>query len=270
MSDEPLDRLRRELSALEGSKRYDHIKDVASRILASEPSDAYALSCLAAAQYTEACATQDDQHFSVMKSTVERALAYWPEEAHFHYMMYLYHLWYGGAQYIQARDFMLEAIRLRPLSGQYFRCLGEIYMINREADKAARYLAEAVKLSPHEAEYRCRLALALLRQHKITESVDMAERALSDAPDDMQVLDTVGMIYILLGDLGKADRFFREAIKRDPTYNYFHQHMDWIKRELHDKQRREAQGKKYSPLYKRQRQEKRFFDEDGETTVALG
>jgi hypothetical protein len=77
------------------------------------------------------------------------------------------------------------------------------------------------------------------------------------------------MIYILLGDLEKADKFFREAIKRDPTYNYFHQHQDWIKRELHDRDLREKQGRKYTPLYIRQKQTKRFFDEDGGTTVAL-
>ncbi len=267
--DDQLQRLSRELQAIIGSKRYDHIKDVASRILALNPRDPFALSCLAEAQYHHACQTSDDEEFSRMHQTLSRALALYPEEAHFYYQLYLYYLWYGGAQYIQARDCLLAAIRLQPQSAMLYRALGEIYLINREADKAVEHLGKAVELSPPEAEYRSRLALALLRQHKVSQSLEVAERALSDAPDDMKVLDTVGMIYILLGDLDKADRFFREAIRRDPTYNYFHQHQDWIKRELRDRQKQEAQGRKYTPLYIRQKQTKRFFDEDGETTVAL-
>ena len=95
----------------------------------------------------------------------------------------------------------------------------------------------------------------------------MAKQALHDDPNDMQVLDTVGMIYILLGDLQKADQFFRDAMRRDPNHNYFQKHMDWIKRELKDKEHRESQQRKYTPLYLRQKGTKRFFDEDNVNVV---
>ena len=65
-----------------------------------------------------------------------------------------------------------------------------------------------------------------------------------------------------MGDLDKAERFFWDAIRRDPTYNYFHQHMDWLKNELKDKQKREQQQKPYTTLYIRHKGTKRFFDED--------
>jgi len=265
-----LERLATELNALTGSHRYDLISDVATRILAIEPTNFNALVGLAVAQYQVARKSESDDDFIAMRETIERALSMYPNDSYLYYLLYHYYLWYGGAQYIQARDCLLTAIQLQPRVAVYYRQLGEIYLINREADKAARYLREAVMLAPEETEYRCRLALALLRQHKVQESLAMAEGALHDAPDDMQVLDTVGMIYILMGDLEKADRFFRDAIRRDPTYNYFHQHMDWIKRELSDKRRREQQGKKYTPLYIRQKGSKRFFDEDGPNTVAIG
>ncbi len=267
--DTQLKRLTRELEALQGGRRYDHVMDVASRILAIDPRDAFALSCLAYAHYGKGCDTKEDAQFAAMRRVTEQGLALYPESPTFYYQLYVYHLWYGGAQYIQARDCLLAAISRQPLHGFYYRQLGEIYLINREAGKAATYLRKAVELSPEDAEFRSRLALALLRQHKVNESLDMAEKALSQAPDDMQVLDTVGMIYILTGDLDKADKFFRDAIRHDPTDMYFHQHQDWIKRELRDREQRQKQGRPYTPLYIRQKQTKRFFDEDGETTVAL-
>lgn len=268
-ADSPIEQLHGQLQALSGSHRYDLIADVARKILALQPADIQALHSLAGAQYAKALRSKSDDDFTAMRETVDRALALYPGQAEFYHFMYLYYLWYGGAQYIQARDCLRKAINLQPEDAFYQRALGEIYLINREADKAVKYLREAVRLDPTTAEYRSRLALGLLRQHKVSESKDAADQALHDAPDDMQVLDTVGMIYILLGDLDKADRFFREAMRRDPTHNYFQQHMDWIKRELKDKQRREAQHKSYTPLYIRQKQSKRFFDEDGETTVPL-
>lgn len=271
MSADPkqLEQLTAELNALAGSHRYDLTRDVATRILALDPNHFGALIFLAHAQYQAARASGSDDDFTAMRRTIERALSAYPLEADLYYLLYHYYLWYGGAQYIQARNCLLTAIKLQPTTAEYYRQLGEIYLINREADKAAGYLQEAVRLSPDVAEYRSRLALALLRQHKIRESRDMAEQALRDAPDDMRVLDSVGMIYILLGDLDKADRFFRDAIRRDPTYNYFHQHMDWIKRELRDRKQRHEQGRKYTPLYIRQKGTKRFFDEDGPNTVAI-
>jgi tetratricopeptide (TPR) repeat protein len=264
-----LDRLEAELQALTGSHRYDLISDVATRILALSPYNGSALYALASAQYGTACQTQADEDFTRMRQTIEQALASYPNVPEFYYLLYHYYLWYGGAQYIQARDCLLTAIKLRPQDAEFHRQLGEIYLINREADKAAKYLAEAARLNPNQAEYRSRLALALLRQHKIAESVQTAEQALHDAPNDMQILDTVGMIYILLGDLDKADRLFRDAMRLNPTYNYFQQHMDWIRRELKDKQHREADDRRYTPLYLRQKGSKRFFDEDGPNTIAV-
>lgn len=264
-----LNRMHEELHALSGSHRYDLIADVATRILALSPASHPALYALAGAQYEAARRSESDEDFAAMKRTTERALSLYPNEAHLYYLLFHYYLWYGGAQYIQARDCLLQAIALDPQRAEYFRWLGEVYLINREADKAAKYLKEAVSLEPTKASHRSRYALALLRQHKVQESVATAEQALHDGPDDMRVLDDVGMIYILLGDLDKADRFFRDAIRRDPTYNYFHQHMDWIKREIADKQRREQQHQKYTPLYIRQKQVKRFFDEDGPETVPI-
>jgi tetratricopeptide (TPR) repeat protein len=271
MSADPnqLERLMNELQALSGSHRYDLVSDIATRILTIDPTNYTALANLALAQYDSGRASNSDDDFTAMHETVERALSVYPQNAYLYYILYHYFLWYGGAQYIQARDCLLTAINLQPATAVFYRQLGEIYLINREAGKAVKYLQEAARLDPEQAEYRSRLALALLRQHKVQESLSVAEQALHDAPDDMQVLDTVGMIYILTGDLDKADRFFRDAIRRDPTYNYYHQHMDWIKRELHDKKRRQQQGKKYTPLYIRQKGSKRFFDEDGPNTVAL-
>lgn len=270
MSDsDQVQRLYNELALIASSHRYDLVADVCTRILTINPSDYIALVSLGFAQYEQARRSEQDEDFMLMRTTAERALALYPDESDLHYLLFHYYLWYGGAQYVQARDCIQRAIQLNPLSSQYYRWLGEIYLINREADKAAKYLHEAVQLSPEIASYRSRYALALIRMHKVADGKAVAERALQDGPDDMRVMDDVGMIYILLGDLDKANRFFRDAIQRDPTYSYFHQHMAWIKREQRDKSQRDAHHKKYTPLYIRQKQTKRFFDEDGPDTIPI-
>lgn len=268
-NEDHLENLYAQLDSLEGSHRFDLIIAAAVKILALRPDDMQALYSLANAQYYKASRSADNEDFAEMRKTVDHALSKYPGVAEFHYLLHLYHLWYGGNQYVNGRDCLLEAIRLQPEAAFYQRALGEIYLINREADRAVIHLQEAVRLDPNTAEYRSRLALGFLRQHKISDCKRTAEQALHDAPDDMKVLDTVGMIYILLGDLEKADRFFRDAIRRDPTYNYFQQHMDWVKRELKDKRQREQQQRKYTPLYLRQKGTKRFFDEDSEKAVPV-
>lgn len=264
MTDEILPRLENTLHTVWGTHRHDLVAEAARKILAVQPDHRDALLALASAQYHTALSSKQDQaeRLDAMLATCQAALKAHPQDAWFYYYIYLYYLWHGGSQYLLARDAMLKAIKLQPENAYWYRQLGEIYLINREANKAARHIGRAVELDPGEAEYRSRLALALLRQHKVDQSMAAARQALSEAPDNPKVLDTVGMIYILAGDLDAADKFFRDAIRRIPTYNYFQQHIDWIEREQKDQSRRTAEGKRYTPLYLRHKGTKRFFDED--------
>lgn len=252
MNDDILQKLEQELEVLSQTHRNDMIADVARRILALNPKHEAASFRLVLAVYGMG---QYDQMFDAIELVkVNFAHTHW-----FHYVCYLYYLYLGGKDYIHAKEHIEIAIAIDPTLAYYHRCLGELYLINREADKAEQSLHEAVRLDPNNAEFRSRYALSLLRLHKVDESVLTAESALKDGVDDPRVFDTVGMIYTLSGDLEKGEKLFREALRIFPTYDYFQKHIDWVLKERNDKESRLQQGKTYTPLYLRHTGTRRFF-----------
>ena len=193
--------------------------------------------------------------------STNHALASWPNIDVFYEFVYLYYLSKGGLEYLKARDAMRKAIELNPNKAAWYRNLAEIYLINREPDKAETYLSNAVKLEPLNAEYRSRLALSQIRLHKVKESLRSITNCLRDDPDNQYVLDNAGMVYILAGEIDKAEELFRDALRRFPTYTYFQSHLDWVLKEKADKEVRLSKDLNYIPLYIRQKDRKRFFDE---------
>ena len=255
MSNQSLANLIQALETLAGSHRNDLIIEKAHEVLKIDPHNFQAFFYLG-------WAYNNSRQYDKMYETLQNALAEHAREPCLYHQLAYYYMAQGGKDYIKAKEAEEKAIQLDPKNSSYYRILGEIYLINREADKAAKALQKAVDLDPDYAEYRSRLALALLRLHKKHESLEMAEKALSQEPDNERVLDSVGMIYILSGELETAEKFFREALKRFPTYDYYQKHLAWVLREKEDQKNRHAQGKKYTPLYLRHKGTKLHFNED--------
>ena len=255
MRNEQLEQLERTLETVSQTHRTDLIIDTARKILAINHTHEDAHLQLILALYKA-------HHYDTMFEAISTALRYWPQRPWIHYALYLYYLYQGGEDYVKAKEHIEEAIRLDPTNALFYRQLGEIYLINRESDKAITHLSKSVELRPTNAEYRSRLALALLRVHRVRESLETADQALRDGADDASVYDSVGMIYTLAGDLNKGEELFRVALRMTPTYDYFQKHIDWVLREKKDREIRERQGKRYTPLYLRHKGTKRFFDED--------
>lgn len=228
----------------------------ARRILEVDPKHLPALHILAYAYATT-------QQFQLLYETCQLGLQHYPEDAIFHEQMYWYYLGIGTQEYLKAKEHIERAIRSNPTHAQYYRCLGEIYLINREPEKAEKHFRKAVELDPNDAEYRSRLALTLLRLHKVSESLTIAEKALKDEPNHHQNLDNVGFVYALAGRLDEAETLFREALQRWPTYEYFQKHLELVEHEKADRETRKKQGKFYTPLYLRHKgPSKIHFDED--------
>ena len=255
MTEETLDKLQKTLEVWSSSHRYDLIIGTAKKILALDPLNRIAT-------YELLRSYNNTLQYEDLYSATTTALQNWPDDPILYDFLYLYYLYLGGENYIKARDAIEKAIELDPLKGYYYRQLGEIYLINREPEKAFKYLSEAVKLSPSKTEYRSRLALSLIRLNKIKEGLKLTEESLKEDPGIPGVLDNAGMVYILTGDIEKAEELFKDALSKFPTYNYFQSHLEWVLREKKDKESRLKQGKKYTPLYIRQNGTKRFFDED--------
>lgn len=253
MSNEELINLETELSHFVGTHRNDLTIETAKKILAIQPANQFAHRALVTGYINSQL---DDLAFTSCKS----ALSYFPEDDYLYMMMYYYGLHKGD--YLLSKDSIEKAISINPQNASYYRDLGEVYLINWEHEKAERFLKKAVELDPTNPEFRSRWALSLLRCKRVGESLDVIKKSLREDPDNKDVLDTSGMVYILSGELDAAEELFLEALKRFPTYNYFQKHLDWAKREKADRESRVAQRRSYTPLYLRQTGTKRFFDED--------
>jgi tetratricopeptide (TPR) repeat protein len=243
------------LIVLQQSHRQDMIIDTAKKLLSIAPDNLIGL-------YSLTSGYINSHKYKEAFETAQAAIKTYPNDPEFYYFMFYYYLSIGGEEYVNAKKVLEKAIFLKPNDPRFWRELAEIYLINWEPQKAVVSLENAVSLHPERAEYRSRYALALLRTKKKEESLEVAAKAISDEPDDHKVLDSVGMVYILSGELDKAEELFRDALRRHPTYEYYQKHLDWVLREKQDKESRNRQGKGYTPLYLRQKGEKRFFDED--------
>lgn len=255
MNDEALDKLIKTLETLWGSHRNDLIVEQAKKILALQPNNQFANIALIDAYYGMS-------QYENMYAAVKSALTIWPGNPWFYQRLFFYYLAKGGKDYLYAKEAIEKSILLDPTCSNFYRNLGEIYLINREPQKAARYLEKATELDPDNPEYRSRLALALLRCKQRGKSIAMAKEALKDDPDNHKVLDNVGMVLVLSGELEKAEELFRSALQRFPTYDYYQKHLDWVLREKKDRETRNLQNKEYTPLYLRHTGTKKYFDED--------
>ena len=234
--------------------RSDLILEKARKILALDTSNRLAHEALIVAY-------NRSEQYDLMLQACRDALVLWPDDDWLYHSLYLYYL-NTGVDYLKGKEAIENAIELNPSNARYYRDLGEIYLINREADKAVKYLSKAAELDPNNAEFRSRLALGLLRLHKLRESIEMAEKALKDDPGDNDVLDTTGLIYALAGQLEKAEDLFKSALRDRPTYQYFQKHLDLVFKEKYDRENRTRQGMSYTPLYLRHKGTKLHFDED--------
>ncbi len=175
----------------------------------------------------------------------------------------------GRVRTLKARDHLIEACRIVPEESRYYRDLGEIYLINREAQKAAACFAQAIRWKPRDSDYLSRFALALLRCGDREAALRFIEVALDYADEsDCNTFDTCGTVALLVGDLDRAKPLFEAAVKGDPRCQYYWSHIAWLERERADRREREKQGKSYTPLYVRQKQRNRYFDESVEPPPA--
>ena len=84
-------------------------------------------------------------------------------------------------------------------------------------------LLEALKINPDDAYTLNYLAYSWLeRNFKISEAIEMLERAYASKRNDPYIIDSIGWAYYLTDDYSKAEPLLREAVELmpdDPTVN---------------------------------------------------
>jgi len=92
-------------------------------------------------------------------------------------------------------------------------------------------LLEALKINPDDAYTLNYLAYSWLeRNFKISEAIEMLERAYASKRNDPYIIDSIGWAYYLTDDYSKAETLLREAVELmpdDPTVNDHYGDVLW-------------------------------------------
>lgn len=177
------------------------------------------------------------------------------EEGIHHFRMGLGHL-------LLAKN-VFELCMAEDLQDPYYPwMIGKIYLINQEPEKAEKYLRKAMELDPENKEYKSKYGISLIRIGKVKDALSIA---IDIREGNAYTIDNIGMIFLLAGRLQEAKVKLAYAAELAHGKKFTKVHEELIERELADQAHRVSAGKLYTPLYLRQKMEKRFFDEEKDT-----
>ncbi len=116
----------------------------------------------------------------------------------------------------EARKTAEEGLAAAPDFVPLHRVLGLAAAARNEFGLANHHLREAVRLNPTDANSHVTLAQFLSRDGTREESIKSLERALSLAPDNVNVLSMIAATNLNLNRLDQAERFARRAYELAP------------------------------------------------------
>ena len=99
-------------------------------------------------------------------------------------------------------------------------------------EKADKDLLHSLKINPDDAYVLNYLAYSWLeRNYKITEAIEMLERAYSFKNNDPYIIDSIGWAYYLIDDYLKAEKLLKRAVELmpdDPIVNDHYGDILWM------------------------------------------
>jgi tetratricopeptide (TPR) repeat protein len=115
-----------------------------------------------------------------------------------------------------AEDYLKKALGYDPLSPKYHYLLGFTYSISKQWDKAIKEFEVALRQQPEEAEYLRGLGWATWSAGDKGHGLEYLKRAIGLAPDSVNILTDLAVIYMRNGHLDTAQKYAERAVKADP------------------------------------------------------
>jgi len=117
-----------------------------------------------------------------------------------------------------------KAARLGPGNAQVFSGLGAIHLELEQFERAQRFLEKACELTPEALEPRVNLILVALGQLRFNDALGLWESYLDDWKTSVvakeihaSILDGLGRECLLAADFDKAEVYFRDALRENPS-----------------------------------------------------
>jgi tetratricopeptide (TPR) repeat protein len=156
---------------------------------------------------------------------LQQALVLAPTSLTANTFMALY--WQRQSKYDLALEH-LQAIRKEyPSNPALTAEVGSTLAMQGELSAALDAYQEAVELSSEDPFYLSQLANFCVQYEYLARDIALpaARKAVLQSPGDPFVLDTMGQVLFLLGDVNTAERYFNQVLAHDPDYPSAHIHM---------------------------------------------
>ena len=135
----------------------------------------------------------------------------WPEP--FFYLS-LAHIEIGQAEL--ARKAAETALQYGPAVSRYHALAAQLALMQGESETAGKEASIALKLEPRNFSAAKILAKSLLQSKKFNEAAALIETIRKQVPDDIDLIGTLGLAYLGLGEKDKARETFTRLLELAP------------------------------------------------------
>jgi len=135
--------------------------------------------------------------------------------------------WKRQGKYPTALTYLRELAAKNPTEGRWQSEIGATYALAGDLIMAMEAYQQAVKVEPDNPENWRTLAIFSATHGFDGESysIPAIERALDLAPSSASVLDAAGWVFLLQGDMEKAEQFLQQALLEDDDYGSARLHL---------------------------------------------
>jgi Flp pilus assembly protein TadD len=179
--------------------------------LADQPEHTGALAVLALSRSAQ-------KKFPEALTTIETAVGLAPDNSHLHYIRgFILH---RSDRQDAARSALNESLRLDPQSAETFALLAAVELSGSNWTAALTAAEQALTIDPENVEaanYRAMALVGLGRKDEATAAIDFA---LHREPDNALSHANQGWNYLHRNEPKKAQEYFREALRLDPSLEY--------------------------------------------------
>jgi tetratricopeptide (TPR) repeat protein len=131
-----------------------------------------------------------------------------------------------------SEHFFKMSVKLSPMLADGHRGLGNVYLHQKEYEKARKALEKALDLDKKDVSTLNSLGLAYVRQNMVDDGIRKYRIALSLDPTDSRVLFNIGLAFEIKGDLQDAKEAFQRAIAANPAFDKAKRNLDRISKLL--------------------------------------
>lgn len=116
------------------------------------------------------------------------------------------------------RDFQ-KSLAQRPEFATALLNLGNIYRRQQSFDEAQQCFNRAIRMEPDNPEVNYSLGMLYAQQGKLEEASGFLEKAIALRPDYAEALNNLGVLFVRGRDLARAEEQFKAGIRVAPEYD---------------------------------------------------